>query len=219
MCLFAWVLIAVLLFSFSVCLCLYIEKQERAKPLPIISDVSFIKAHSQGYHTLMADIIWLSALQYNDYYDTGHYIEQYADTLIALDPQFKSPYRWAFLRSFMKGGITPEGIVQSNHYLTAAQRQFPEDPEFPYLLGLNMAVYDTSGSPQERRRKLESGIASLQKAYELPNSPEYLPLLSAGLLKETAPGAHCDYMKNAVYAVRDSAVRSQLELIISAECR
>ena len=43
---------------------------------------------SLGQREFVADLIWIRALQYNTLHDDAHLVENFADAIIALDPDF-----------------------------------------------------------------------------------------------------------------------------------
>src|SRR5689334_18178608 len=83
---------------------------------------SALRALSFGHHELAADLVFVRALVYfgGQMAQKGRYpwLDNYLDTIVALDPTWKTPYRWAGVATMYNGReITNEAVAASTHFL------------------------------------------------------------------------------------------------------
>jgi hypothetical protein len=144
---------------------------------------------SLGYRELAADLMWSRLLVYYGSSRIGdsdfRYLEQFIDTVLALDPHFQRVYRWAaYSVTHRKGYATQEELALSVRYLERAMAQFPDDYEYFWLAGLR---YWLDLQPQDealRRRYRERGAELIEQAMRKPNAPPGLATLAASLRSE-----------------------------------
>jgi len=135
----------------------------------------------------LADITWSRALVYyaNNQDTEGssfRYLEPFIDNVIALDPGFKRPYRWASYAVTYKGPkATQDEFRRSLKYLDLAMKRFPDDYEYFWLAGLRYWLDLRSDDPTEQRQFKEHGAELIERAMHKPNASPMLPTLAATL--------------------------------------
>src|SRR5207237_8390245 len=81
-----------------------------------------LRALSLGHHELMADFIVIRALVYfgSELTSKGDFrwLDNYLQTAIDLDPEWRAPYKWAGVATMYNGRpITNQMVMQSSHFL------------------------------------------------------------------------------------------------------
>jgi hypothetical protein len=141
----------------------------------LLDAVSRRPALSFGFRNLLADIVWLDAVQVsgNRRMKMGDYdrLSDLLSTMIRFDPRFKVPY---FLGGIVLGD-SPGHSGAALDLLARGERQFPEEWLFPFYTGY--IRYFSLGNPEE-------GGMALLRAARIPESPEFLPLLASRMLSE-----------------------------------
>src|SRR5262245_32515353 len=112
----------------------------RRRAFPAESDLlylprpSVLQRLSLGHHELTADLVFIRAIIYFGGEMAGRrdytWLDNYLETIVALDPQFRTPYRWAGVATMYHGKkITPEDVRHSIHFLELGVKAFPDDWE------------------------------------------------------------------------------------------
>ncbi len=163
-----------------------------------------------GHPSVLADIIWLNALQYNDFYNRGHQIETYSNAILALDPNFEATYKWAALALLFSNGIDREGVLAANHYLALAAKRFPDNPFYTYQLGINWTSYYPAKDKADKREAREKGIRYLQQNLLIPGAPNATKYLLASLLMRNKSQARAVILEQLLLRESDPKVRKYL---------
>jgi hypothetical protein len=150
---------------------------------------SALRALSLGHHELAADLVFIRAIVYFGGQFSAHgehrWLENYLDTIVQLDPKWKTPYRWAGVSTMYDGReITNQSVRQSSHFLDLGVKQFPEDWELPFMLGCNWLFEMKPASDEERKTFRRIGGEYVRHAALVGGGPSWLPLLAATILKE-----------------------------------
>jgi hypothetical protein len=142
-------------------------------------------AASLGYRQLMADITWARLLVY---YGSAHigksdfrYMQQFADNIIALDPQFKRVYRWAaYSMTHQQGYATQQEFHDSIKYLELGIKAFPDNYEMYWLAGMRYWLdLQADDDPEQERAWRERGAELIEIAMRKPDAPDTLATLAA----------------------------------------
>lgn len=74
-------------------------KKDRKRAEPIVLDARIVKSIDFGLHNTMADLSWLSAIQYMGGTDSDTYekMDDFLNLAISLDPKFPDPYAYGIL--------------------------------------------------------------------------------------------------------------------------
>jgi hypothetical protein len=151
-----------------------------------------LRVMSLRHTELMADLIFVRALIYFGdqmvhlaHKETAHYrwIENYLDTIVTLDPYFKTVYRWAGTATMYNGtDITNESVEISNRLLARGAERFPDDWELSFMLGANYLYELKTKDPAQRAAWDETGASYVERAAATASGPTWLPTLAATLL-------------------------------------
>lgn len=147
-----------------------------------------LKAMSLGHTEALADLVFLRTLIYFGSQVTGardyRWLDKYLDTIVALDPHFKLPYRWAGVATMYDGrAITNDSVKLSNHFLELGVARFPDDWELPFMLGCNYLFELKTEDPSQRAEWDRRGTEYIRRAALLGGSPPWVALLAATMLK------------------------------------
>jgi len=177
----------------------------------VLPDEEVLEALSLGYKTFWADVIWIRALQYREKGNSRRLVPRFADAILHLDPAFKAAYRWAGTTLVFANGISQERVTKANEYLERGMQQFPEDPYYPYTVGTNWALFYPAKDKREKTEMKERGIKYLQIAMQMRGAPENIPMLIAGLMDKSNPGAKLDFLEQAYVSESDPEVKRSIE--------
>jgi hypothetical protein len=188
---------------------------------------SALTAMSLGHHELTADLVFVRALIYFGTQLSGtrdyRWLENYLDTIVKLDPQWRRPYRWAGVATMYDGRtITNKSVMQSSHFLELGAKQFPDDWELPFMLGCNYLFELRTDDPAQKAEWRRIGGEYVRHAALLGGAPPWVPLLAATILREggdtEAAARHLEevYLSTNDPATREE-VRKRLMSIANAE--
>jgi hypothetical protein len=177
---------------------------------------SVLKAASLGHHELTADLVLMRAIIYfgAQMKEKGDYrwLDNYLDTIVVLDPKWKTPYRWAGVATIYNGRtITNENVRASSHFLELGVQQFPDDWELPFMLGCNWLFEMKSDDPSERAEFRRRGAEYVRHAALVGGGPSWIPLLAATILKqEGQEEAAVRHLETVYYSTRDEKTREDV---------
>jgi hypothetical protein len=129
--------------------------------------------------TFAADMVWVRALIYFGEQReslTGSRFEnldEYAETVIQLDPTFYPIYNWitaAYMAT--RGEVTHEDILAMNTFLERGMAHFPTQYELPYRAGLNAIGYSNRHTAAQRVVELTEGIRYLERCMKIAGCPD-----------------------------------------------
>lgn len=175
-----------------------------------------IRVLSLGHVELAADLVYLRTIVYfgtsvvtNKKFDA---LSPLFDTIIALDPHWKRPYRWAGVATMYNGlPITPAMVRESTRYLKAGIAQFPDDWELPFMVGSNDLFELHPTDPREKKKLVEEGAAYIERAALVGGAPSWMPLLAATILrKDGQQEAAIHHLEQVYYATSDDKTRQEV---------
>jgi tetratricopeptide (TPR) repeat protein len=178
----------------------------RAQELAYLPKGEYLRWVVFGYRELMADFIWLQAVQHIGasrdtalgYTWTYHAVDVVTD----LDPRFIAPYHAAGIFLGVLVGRHEEGIA----ILEKGMRNNPEVWQLPFLAGY-ISYY-------EQCNPVLAG-KYLQQAAEVPGSPTYLARLAARMTVQSGdPAAALEFLERFSRGVQDVRVREALAIRI-----
>jgi hypothetical protein len=177
---------------------------------------SALRELSLGHHELTADFVFIRALIYYGG-ELGHarqytWLDKYLDTIVALDPHWKTPYRWAGVATMYDGRkITNESVRLSSHFLELGVRQFPSDWELPFMLGCNYLFEMKTNDPAERAAWQRQGGEWVRHAAILGGAPSWVPLLAASIMhKEGRDEAAIRHLEEVYVTTQDPRTREEV---------
>lgn len=146
---------------------------------------------SLGFEAALADVIWCKSLVYFGE-ELGHrgtvkYVFAYADAVLALDPSFRSAYRWvATAALYRPTEITVDDGLRAASYLKRAVDRWPDDGELRWDYG-SLLRFELAPLVQDKAMKralLERAVPQLDAAARLGAGPPWLALNNAELLSK-----------------------------------
>ncbi len=135
-----------------------------------------MRVASLGFHTALADLVWFrTVLQFGDLLEAADpatlpWLKSSVQAVITLDPRWRTPYFYGggFLRVF--------GDLDGSDEVYARGRvAFPDDPFFPFSLGMNAFLY---------RGDRGAAAVWLERAAALPGAPDWYHAAAAGFMNE-----------------------------------
>jgi hypothetical protein len=175
----------------------------RAAELSYLPKGEYLKVAALGYQQLVADLLWLKAVQHfglREQTEEGYLWAYHAvDVLTDLDPKFAYAYQvtGAVL------GVWANRAQESVAILSKGMKHNPEVWQLPFYLGYDYfyGLHDPGKAAPYFR------IASM-----LPGSPEYLPKLAARMTVEAGdPNAALEFLQRLYQQVQDQHLREGLE--------
>lgn len=170
----------------------------------VMPDPGTIRAASMGQQTFLADLLWVRvALSFADLVlkpdgDGPKWLVQVMRSVITLDPGWRTPYFYG--GSMMR---VLDNIDGSDEIFTAAMEAFPEDPYFPFSVGMNAYLY---------RKDPERAADLLSRAATLPGAPRWYGAAAAGFLDEHGQRkAALAYLQEQLEVEEEPGVREALE--------
>jgi hypothetical protein len=177
---------------------------------------SALRAMSLGHPELMADLVFVRGLVYfgTQLEEKGEYrwLENYLDTITQLDPQWKTPYRWAGVATMYNGRpITNDMVKLSNHFLELGVRQFPDDWELPFMLGCNYLFELKTDDPKQREEWRRIGGDWVRQAAIVGGAPSWVPLLAATIMREEGQEeAAVRHLEEVYVSTQDERTREEI---------
>ncbi|HBI24916.1 MAG TPA: hypothetical protein DDX84_12135 [Nitrospiraceae bacterium] len=163
----------------------------------------YLKPAVFGYDQLVADIIWLRAIQViGDKVVTPkgyEWVYHAMDVVTTLDPKFAYAYQF--------GGVTLSELGNrpdmSNMLLEKGLKENPEVWQIPFYLGFNNFFH---------LHNYEKAAKYMSIASELPGHPEYLPKLASRLYVQAGnPDIALEFLINMYKETDDEKVKESLE--------
>jgi hypothetical protein len=178
---------------------------------------SVLRPLSLGHHELTADLVFIRAVIYFGG-ELGHkreykWLDRYLDTIVALDPRWRTPYRWAGVATMYDGRpITNERVQLSNHFLELGVAQFPRDWELPFMLGCNYLFELKSDDAAEQASWQRQGGEWMRHAAIVGGAPSWVPLLAATILhKEGQDEAAIRHLEEVYVTTQDPKTRQEVK--------
>jgi len=193
-------------FSYRILVVRSLDPQQAYGPAAgrsIISEMSRKPSFSFGFRNVLADIVWLEAVQVagNKRMMPGDYARLYdlLNVVANFDPNFEIPY----LLGGLVLGESPDHAKEALGILERGKANRPADWRFPFYIGFTR--YFSLGDPR-------GGGEAMGEAARLPGSPSYLPgIASRMLLEAREPEAALALLGAIVGQETDPARRSVLE--------
>lgn len=175
----------------------------KLQQLSYLPDGNVLKLASLGYREVVADLLWLQAIQTMGEKrvskEAGQWIYRALDVVTTLDPKF--------VRAYEAGGhalctlvVMPE---ESNRLLEKGIRHNPQEWRLPFLLGINH--YFEFGDNQK-------AAEAMAMAARIPGAPEVVARLAARLLVSAkSPQQAVELLAKVYEETSDENVKRLLE--------
>lgn len=176
-----------------------------------------LEALALGHHELVADLVFIRAIIYfgGQFYGSRDYrwLENYLDTIVALDPEWKTPYRWAGVATMYDGRtITNASVEQSNHFLSLGIQHFPNDWELHFMMGCNYLFEMKSDDPAQKAAWRRKGAELVRHAALVGGGPPWIPLLAATMMREEGQNeAAVRHLEEVFLSTQDERTREEVK--------
>jgi hypothetical protein len=178
---------------------------------------SALRALSLGHNELMADLLVIRALVYFGSELTRHgdfrWLENYLQTAVDLDPNWRAPYKWAGVATMYNGtAITNESVMLSSHFLELGTQHFPSDWELSFMLGCNYLFELHPKDPAQAAAWRSQGAEWVRHAAIVGGAPPWVPLLAATILrKEGQEEAAVRHLEEVYLTTEDERTRQEVK--------
>jgi tetratricopeptide (TPR) repeat protein len=163
-----------------------------------------VRVASMGFQVAVADLLWVRGiLLFAQMMETRdpkqvHWLGAMLDTVSTLDPKWRTAYFYggAMLRAL-------GDIDGSDRVFERACRELPDDPYFPFSVGMNAYLY---------RGDTTVGAEWLSRAAAIPGAPSWYGAAAAGFLSRSGQreaGVH--YLRERLDETSDPAIRASLQ--------
>ncbi len=174
----------------------------RGEELAYLPKGQYLRLASLGYRQIVADIIWLQAVQHlgapQDTSQGYRWTYHAVDVLTDLDPAFVPAYQAAGTILGVWAGRIQESIA----ILKKGMQHNPEVWQLPFLIGYDY-FYELCDP--------SSAARYLQIAAALPGAPEYLPRLAARMAVEAGdPQAAREFLERFIRQTDDQRLQETL---------
>jgi len=171
---------------------------------------------SMGYRTFAADLLWIQLLPIFAHQNRKNIrLEQltnHLDILLHLDPEFAAAYRWAGLAPMLiVRPRTPETVEASNEYLLMGMEKYPDDPYFPFTVGMNYALSVPQDDPETRRVFIDKAVSYLERVIGEKDVSNGAAMMISNLLSERDnDNSRAEFLENAYLNTQDPELRRAL---------
>jgi hypothetical protein len=148
------------------------DTDKKLEKLLYLPDGDYLKIASLGYRQLIADLLWVQAIQVMGEKQvsesSGRWLYRALDSITTLDPKF--------VRAYEGGGLALTTLVvlpeESNQLMMKGMRHNPTEWKLPFLIGINYyyELYDDAKAAEY-----------ISQASRLPGAPSSLATLAANL--------------------------------------
>lgn len=180
------------------------EADKKLERLMYLPDGEYMKIASLGYRQLLADLLWIQAIQVmgekkvSD--SNGRWLYRALDIVTTLDPQF--------VRAYEAGGLALTTLVvlpeESNRLLKKGMQHNPTEWKLPFLIGINYyyELYDDAKAADY-----------ISQASRLPNAPSSLATLAANLyVSAHSPQQAVNLLATMYQEATDESAKKLLEI-------
>lgn len=184
----------------------------------------WLKVMSLGYRRALADLIWLRALIYfgDEFANRGavKHVFNYGEAMLALDPDFRSAYRWVGVAGvYTPNGSPPEFIERAVDVLRRGAERFPNDGDMAWDAGATITYELLPNLPKDdpNREQLEAeGNDYMMAAARLGAGPAWLVLTNATSLRKLGEkDRELRHLEEVYPLIRDPNVKAQIEIRLS----
>ncbi len=177
---------------------------------------SSLRVLSVDHGELAADLVFIRAVIYVgselQQKGSGRWLEKYLNTITALDPTWRMPYRWAGVVTMYNGQpITNREVLLSSRFLELGMAQFPNDWEMAFMLGCNYLFELQTHDPAQKAEWRKSGAEWIRHAALVGGAPPWVPLLAATIMRqEGEEDAAVRHLEQVYVSTQDESTRREV---------
>lgn len=173
--------------------------------LVLVPDASDVKLAATGFEEPLSSLMWVRAIltfgaNFGAHTDPSwhEWFRRMVETTSTLDSYWRTPYYYGGTLLRVLGNVEASDAV-----FAAAHAARPEDPFFPFSLGMNAYLYRED--PDEAARWLRIAAAT-------PNAPPWYESAAAAMLKHSGQrAAGIRYLEDVLRDAQDPATRADAE--------
>ena len=178
--------------------------EKKMEHLMYLPDAEYVQLASMGYHEMVADLLWLQAIQVMGEHKVsnaaGRWLYRTFDIITTIDPHF--------VRVYEAGGLALTTLVvlpeESNQLLLKGIEHNPTEWKLPFYLGIN---YYFEFSDDEKAAQY------MLQASRVPGAPPGLVPIAANLFASAkSPQQAVDILAAAYQNTSDEEAKKLLEL-------
>ena len=169
----------------------------------LLAEISRRPGFAFGFRNVLADIVWLEAVQVAGNQKMTHRDYDHLFDLLIVEANFDPKFEIPYLLGGLVLGESPPHAENALRILGRGKNQYPADWRFPFYMGFTH--YFSLGDGL-------AGGGAIAEAARLPGSPPYLPGLASRMLTEARePEAALELLEPIVKQESDPARRAVLE--------
>ncbi len=200
------------------------QRGQRYEDRYYLPSARWLPVLSLGYRQALADVIWCKSLVYfgEELVHRGQvkYVFEYADAVLALDPDFRAAYPWVATAAIYRPvAVSIDNGLRAASYLERAVKRWPNDGELHWdygsLLRFELAPLETDRA--KKQALLERAAPHLEAAARLGAGPPWLAINNVDLLNKLGRTEQAIRHLEELYGtVQDADVREEIERRLTA---
>ncbi|MCB9792963.1 MAG: hypothetical protein H6741_09570 [Alphaproteobacteria bacterium] len=176
-----------------------------AQEMLFAPDGEVLRVASLDHHVHVADLLWVrTVLEFGANYDAapdpawGQWLIESIEGITELDPRWRTPYFFGGVMLRLVGEIDA-----STEIFKRGAEALPEDPFFPFSVGMN--YYMHHGDPEEAARWVEM-------AAERPKAPDWYKVAAVSFRQNARQRPQAiRYLQEELASTQDDNMREELE--------
>ncbi|MFN7145710.1 MAG: hypothetical protein ACK4YP_18180, partial [Myxococcota bacterium] len=168
--------------------------------LLFVPDAHMVRAASTGFEEPLADLFWVrTVLVFGERFGTEagdawlQWLGRMIEAVYTLDPKWRTPYFYGGTILRVSGDVDGSDAV-----FQAAHANLPDDPFFPFSLGMNAYLY---------RDDARVAVELIGRAAELPGAPSWYSAAAAAMRQQSGErAAGIQYLEEVRRTTTDPAI-------------
>ncbi|RDV38518.1 hypothetical protein DV096_06780 [Bradymonadaceae bacterium TMQ3] len=157
----------------------------------VLPSADTIAIAALNHRAAAADVVWVNALLYGaDRFTRRQSAEDatdYANTIIDLDPRFKSVYMWHHAtRTQSSSRVTYDDIAAANAILKRGLEAFPDEWKFAQAIVTNHIGQRYTRTPEEHLADMEEAYTYARLGSEMEGAPDDMMMLATSFQRRLA---------------------------------
>jgi hypothetical protein len=172
--------------------------------LLFVPETTHLRAAAFGFDEPLADLLWVRAiLTFGERYGTEGggwltWLGRMIEAVCTLDPGWRTPYFYGGSMLRASGDIAASDLI-----FEAGRANLPDDPYFPFSLGMNAYLY---------RQDHAAAAAFLEEAAACPDAPFWYASAAAAMHQDAGDrGVGIRYLREVRDSTQDPNIRADAE--------